>query len=41
MLCALPLAAWGMFFRGGEYIKHSIAAYAAFGVVLMIGIARM
>jgi hypothetical protein len=38
MLLALPLAAWGMVFRGGEYLRWAIGGYVALGVILLVAI---
>ena len=40
MLCALPLLWMGMFCKNGVYIRWAIAAYAAFGVAVLIAIVR-
>ena len=38
MLCAMPLALWGMFHNDGKYMEWAIGGYGAFGVLLMAAI---
>ena len=40
MLCALPAALWGLFYKDGAYMRWAVGAYAVFGLVLLVAIVR-